>query len=340
MVKKKQYKYADQNDSKDETGEANSQNLKRKRTRSRSRSQDSEPRQWSPSNNRNSSKQKKSKLTPKRSRIASGEANVMAKNNNNAVPIISVDNVTGIHTFSRDSAIKAVIRDFKNSEEFEPAQEHHIDVEAIVGLNPDDSNKSGKISDSDPIDQDGIKVEVSASEDDFETDEEDNTETEMEQTQRTTGIQGRRHHFEDNEDENEVVLNKRKPIHQLSKEELMKNPAFLEVMEEMLEKKLKTGGRKSNTTPQGFPTTPQRISNLEHRQNVIKSPSDATLYTPALKKISIDSSFRQAGVSCIQQINDQISAIVGTPKGPAMNNKELEADQPPRPGTSVSGTGQ
>ena len=238
-------------------------------SRSRSHSQDSLARQpLLRANKQSNSRKNSTENTPSKRGKLMKQRKIQGVQNNNAIPVtmpeIVVDPITGVRTFtkSKDTAKAGPIvtdtAQVHSNEELEEGQVSDID-QTDNSLYHQDNDGADEAQDPD-----GIDLSVRASKEDFMSSDEDEEQISDK---------------EDASQDDEVTINKNRhrDVQNMSKEELKRNPAFLELMDEMLESKLKEHEGKS---------TPNRLtlSNEKRGDFPLKSSSDTTLYTPALKK--------------------------------------------------------
>ena len=196
--------------------------------------------------------------------------------NNNAVPTVSEQSNERIRTRSQTQ----VDLDLDHSKGIKFLGEIPYEFDDLTQHDRMDSNMyNSEFSDAE-IEHDGVEVAVQSSDDEFRDEEGLNSS------------QNDASSSDESEDE-EVTLNTNKDKLQ----ELKNDPQFAKYIEQLVEQKVQetTGvnkkGKKANDKGNGNDAndklvTPLRKTNVSCKLPGVKSPSDSTLYTPALKRVS------------------------------------------------------
>ena len=221
--------------------------------------------------------------------------------NNNAQPTIeqSVQTRSIEQTdVSAESASKSVVEAEAESRKKTPLKQSKNDKNELTPLNKSVKTPGKNGNETDVIDHDGIELSVSPSQDDFrDPNPNRNTETAMqnsditevseeEQEDSSSSEESSEGEITDSEDESSSD-DEAEAVYQMMKK-VKKDPKMRMAIDVLVQEKLKKAGKKKRKTgkvTKGNAKINDKVSKF--KPNTIKSPSDSTLYTPALKRAPI-----------------------------------------------------
>ena len=255
------------------------------------------------------SKQKRHYSVKRKSGIIPKEIEVQAKEkssgNNNAIPIgnKNIDN-------SENELITRSNCKYRRAKAIE--QSADLSKEITVDKS-DNSLNSEEVDVNDNVQDDGINIDTTVDNTDKHSIQDSDSEGESNEDENSQASSDEGeiddNESEESEDDEEVVFNEVD-----LRLKIKRDPNYKRIMEEMVQeklqkekKKLKKSKKRGKVDDQ-IPNTDKCVSKqVKPNSPIVKSPSDSTLYTPALRKISERTQMKNTDI--IDQISDFVDNI-------------------------------
>ena len=193
--------------------------------------------------------------------------------NNNAPPIVDNDEQDNVTIHKNQVGSNGDLElDHEIDQNDQSKIENNNDLASpLQGDNEDEQTTDEAEEPEEPVPFDGVQVTVPPSEDDFESEvesEEEDDEVQFTQRQRRSSQESGETSTRTKHDERHDIRN-----------QLLRDPKFKSVIDELVDEKVKAA--KGRTSVYNTPGKSNKITTP-----MVKSPSDTTIYSPALKQVA------------------------------------------------------